>query len=163
MTYLELFDVRGKTALVTGARKGIGFAIASALAEHGANLIVVSSQQTPNDELSKIAADNGVSYTTFACDFRSRQETLELIEKVKDFTIDILINNAGLANRAEALDHTERLFSSPQCGPSLAAKMSSVTPLQRPHWPDLPVAYPMNFCQWELPLMRSPRALLKQI
>ena len=53
MTYLELFDVRGKTALVTGARKGIGFAIASALAEHGANLIVVSSQQTPNDELSR--------------------------------------------------------------------------------------------------------------
>jgi 2-deoxy-D-gluconate 3-dehydrogenase len=70
----------------------------------------VSSQQTPNDELSKIAADNGVSYTTFSCDFRSRQETLELIEKVKDFTIDILINNAGLANRAEALDHNDDLW-----------------------------------------------------
>ncbi len=110
MSYLELFDVRGKTALVTGARKGIGFAIASALAEHGANLIVVSSQQTPNDELSKIAAENGVSYTAFACDFRNRQETLELIEKVKEIKIDILINNAGLANRAEALDHTDDLW-----------------------------------------------------
>ena len=66
MAYKELFDVRGKTALVTGARKGIGFAIASALAEHGANLIVVSSPQTDNDELSKIAAKNGVTYTTFA-------------------------------------------------------------------------------------------------
>ena len=110
MTYKELFDVRGKTALVTGARKGIGFAIASALAEHGASLIVVSSQQTDNDELSKVAARNGVTYTTFACDFRSRQDTLDLIEKVKDMKIDILINNAGLANRAEALDHNDDLW-----------------------------------------------------
>ena len=110
MTYKELFDVRGKTALVTGARKGIGFAIASALAEHGANLIVVSSQQTDNDELSKIAAKSGVTYTTFACDFRSRQDTLDLIEKIKEIKIDILINNAGLANRAEALDHNDDLW-----------------------------------------------------
>ena len=110
MTYKDLFDVRGKTALVTGARKGIGFAIASALAENGVNLIVVSSQQTPNDELSKIAAHHGVTYTTFACDFRSRQDTLDLIEKVKNLKIDILINNAGLANRAEALDHTDDLW-----------------------------------------------------
>jgi 2-deoxy-D-gluconate 3-dehydrogenase len=102
--------VRGKTALVTGARKGIGFAIASALAEHGANLIVVSSQQTDNDELSKIAAKSGVTYTTFACDFRSRQDTLDLIEKIKEIKIDILINNAGLANRAEALDHSDDLW-----------------------------------------------------
>ena len=110
MSYKDLFDVRGKTALVTGARKGIGFAIASALAEHGANLIVVSSQQTDNDELSKIAAKSGVTYTTFACDFRSRQDTLALIEKIKDMKIDILINNAGLANRAEALDHNDDLW-----------------------------------------------------
>ena len=110
MSYKELFDVRGKTALVTGARKGIGFAIASALAEHGANLIVVSSQQTDNDELSKVAAKNGVTYTTFTCDFRSRQDTLALIEKIKGIEIDILINNAGLANRAEALDHNDDLW-----------------------------------------------------
>jgi 2-deoxy-D-gluconate 3-dehydrogenase len=110
MTYKELFDVRGKTALVTGARKGIGFAIASALAEHGANLIVVSSQQTDNDELSNVAAKNGVTYTTFACDFRNRQDTLDLIEKIKDIKIDILINNAGLANRAEALNHNDDLW-----------------------------------------------------
>jgi 2-deoxy-D-gluconate 3-dehydrogenase len=110
MSYKDLFDVRGKTALVTGARKGIGFAIASALAEHGANLIVVSSQQTDNDELSKIAAKSGVTYTTFACDFRSRQDTLALVEKIKDIKIDILINNAGLANRAEALDHNDDLW-----------------------------------------------------
>ena len=110
MSYKELFDVRGKTALITGARKGIGFAIASALAEHGANLIVVSSQQTDNDELSKVAAKNGVTYTTLACDFRSRQDTLALIEKIKGIEIDILINNAGLANRAEALDHNDDLW-----------------------------------------------------
>lgn len=110
MSYKDLFDVRGKTALVTGARKGIGFAIASALAEHGANLIVVSSQQSDNDELSKVAAKSGVTYTAFTCDFRSRPDTLALVEKVKDIKIDILINNAGLANRAEALDHNDDLW-----------------------------------------------------
>lgn len=110
MSYKELFNLQGKTALVTGARKGIGFAIASALAENGANLIVVSSQQSNNDELSVIAAKNGVSYTTFACDLRNRQETLALVEKIKDLDIDILINNAGLANRAEALDHGDDLW-----------------------------------------------------
>jgi 2-deoxy-D-gluconate 3-dehydrogenase len=110
VSYKELFNLQGKTALVTGARKGIGFAIASALAENGANLIVVSSQQSNDDELSVIAAKNGVSYTTFACDLRNRQETLALVEKIKDLDIDILINNAGLANRAEALDHDDELW-----------------------------------------------------
>jgi len=57
-----------------------------------------------------VAAKNGVTYTTFACDFRSRQDTLDLIEKIKEIKIDILINNAGLANRAEALDHNDDLW-----------------------------------------------------
>jgi 2-deoxy-D-gluconate 3-dehydrogenase len=46
VSYGEIFNLEGKTALVTGARKGIGFAMASILAEYGANIIAVSSQQT---------------------------------------------------------------------------------------------------------------------
>ena len=49
MTYQGIFDLSGKTALVTGARKGIGFAIASILAENGADIIAVSSHQTKDD------------------------------------------------------------------------------------------------------------------
>lgn len=110
MTYLELFSLKGKTALVTGARKGIGFAIASALAEYGANIIAVSSHQEPDDDLSKLTSSLGVKYMAFACDFRNREETLSLIEKIKGIQIDIVINNAGVANRAEVLDHDNAMW-----------------------------------------------------
>ena len=54
MTYSGIFDLSGKTAVVTGARKGIGFAMASILAEFGADIIAVSSKQESNDELENL-------------------------------------------------------------------------------------------------------------
>jgi short-subunit dehydrogenase len=54
VSYAGIFNLEGKTALITGARKGIGFAMASILAEYGADIIAVSSQQTKDDELAAI-------------------------------------------------------------------------------------------------------------
>ncbi len=110
MTYEGLFDLTGKTALVTGARKGIGFAIASILAEYGADIISVSSKQEPNDELSKIVTGLGRKFTPYATDFTDRKQTLELIEKLKGTHVDILINNAGQSNRSIVLEHTDDIW-----------------------------------------------------
>lgn len=110
MSYKNLFDLTGKTALVTGARKGIGFALASALADFGADIIAVSSHQTPDDDLAKYVNKLGRNFTSIQCDLRNRAETLALCTKVRDLKIDILINNAGLANRGEVLVHNDEIW-----------------------------------------------------
>ena len=110
VSYAGIFDLEGKTALVTGARKGIGFAMASILAEYGANIIAVSSQQTEDDELAAIVTGHGRSFESVAVDLRNRAETTDFVKGIKDRQIDILINNAGIANRAIALEHTDELW-----------------------------------------------------
>ena len=59
----NLFDLTGKTALITGARKGIGLAMARILAENGADLIVVSSKQASDDELTRYVKGLGRKIT----------------------------------------------------------------------------------------------------
>ena len=110
MTFENLFDLSAKTALVTGARKGIGFAIASILAEYGADIIAVSSKQIPNDELSKVVTGFGRKFRGIACDFTKREETLKLIAELKGTQVDILINNAGQSNRGIVLEHSDDIW-----------------------------------------------------
>ncbi|MCX6429722.1 MAG: SDR family oxidoreductase [Actinobacteria bacterium] len=110
MTFEGLFDLSGKTALVTGGRQGIGFGIASVLAEYGADIISVSSKQTQDDELSRIVKGYGRKFQGIACDFTKREETLALVEKLKGERIDILVNNAGQANRGIVLEHTDDIW-----------------------------------------------------
>ena len=110
MSYAGLFDLEGKTALITGARKGIGFAMASILAEYGANIFAVSSQQSKDDELAAIVTGYGCQFQSAAVDLRNRAETKVFVEEIKEKKIDILINNAGIANRAIALEHTDEMW-----------------------------------------------------
>jgi len=110
MSYAGLFDLEGKTALITGARKGIGFAMASILAEYGANIFAVSSQQSKDDELAAIVTGYGCQFHSAAVDLRNRAETKVFVEEIKEKRIDILINNAGIANRAIALEHTDEMW-----------------------------------------------------
>jgi NAD(P)-dependent dehydrogenase (short-subunit alcohol dehydrogenase family) len=86
--------LHGKTALVTGASKGIGYASAEALAEEGVNVILVS-RTLPDLEAAreKIAARHNVRVEVQACDISDGRAVDRLAEQYP--AIDILVNNAG--------------------------------------------------------------------
>ena len=106
----SFFDLTGKTALVTGARTGIGFAIASGLAEHGADIITVSSAIEPGSEIELAVTALGRKFKSYKCDFKNREQTVEVCKKLEEQRIDILINNSGIVNRANFLEHSDELW-----------------------------------------------------
>lgn len=106
----NFFDLTGKTALVTGARTGIGFAIASGLAEHGADIITISSGIEPGSEIERVVTGFGRKFSSHKCDFKSREQTVEVCKKLESERIDILVNNSGVVNRADFLQHSDELW-----------------------------------------------------
>ncbi len=91
--FLKKQNLKNKIALVTGAGKGIGKACAIALAEAGANLIIISRTQKDLNNVSKIIKKFKVKCTSYVCDVTKYSQIKSLIEKQK--RIDILVNNAG--------------------------------------------------------------------
>ncbi len=101
-----LFSLDGTTAVVTGARRGIGFAMAVALAEAGADIIGVSaSQSSSGSEIERAVRAAGRSFEGIACDFSDAAAVAELGQTLSDKRIDILVNNAGTIERAPAAEH----------------------------------------------------------
>lgn len=93
-------DLKNKNALITGAGKGIGKAIAIALAKEGVNVILVSRTQTDVDQLADEASNLGVKSLALSADVSDMDSINSAVEKAlaKFKTIDILINNAGIAS-----------------------------------------------------------------
>ena len=91
--YLKKINLKNKTALVTGAGKGIGKACAIALAEAGANLIIISRTQKDLDKVSKIIKKLKSKCKSYVCDVTNYIQIKNIINKQNK--IDILVNNAG--------------------------------------------------------------------
>lgn len=95
----DLFDLTGKTAIVTGGSRGIGKEMAEALAEAGANLMLCARRaEWLNETVSEFAA-NGFSVAGTPCDVAKPDEVQAVVDKtVEQFgKVDILINNAGVS------------------------------------------------------------------
>jgi len=101
----ELFNLSGKTALVTGGSRGIGLALAEALARHGADICLLARDP---DRLTaaakKIRSAAGTKVTTFSCDLENAEQIEPAFEKIISQVnqVDILVNCAGLTIRAAA-------------------------------------------------------------
>lgn len=113
MSVMNSFSLEGKTALVTGCKRGIGKAMAIGLAEAGANIIGVSATlETSGSAVEKAVTALGKSFKGYACDFSDRTALYRFIKQVKqDFpVIDILINNAGTILRTPAAEHPDEMW-----------------------------------------------------
>jgi 2-dehydro-3-deoxy-D-gluconate 5-dehydrogenase len=109
----KLFDLTGKIAIVTGANKGIGYAIAVALAEAGADIIGVSASiELEGSRIEKEIQSIGRNFKAYQADFSQRDQLYVFINQLKsDFPkIDILINNAGMIMRNPAAEHSDEYW-----------------------------------------------------
>jgi 2-deoxy-D-gluconate 3-dehydrogenase len=124
---LNLFDLSGKVALVTGASRGLGAAIALALADAGADVAVHASEHPPAATEAAIAA-KGRRTRSFSANLGKRDQTARLVpDVVAAFgRLDILVNNAGTIQRAPAAQHPDEMWDE-----VIAVNLSSVFLLSR--------------------------------
>jgi NAD(P)-dependent dehydrogenase (short-subunit alcohol dehydrogenase family) len=113
MSYLEqLFSLEGKTALVTGASRGLGRAIADALLRAGASVILVSANPDRLDEATSVWQSQGLPAISYACDLADKAQISALLETVyrDPGRMDILVNAAGITEGHALLDYPDEVW-----------------------------------------------------
>ena len=105
---MTLFDLTGRLAVVTGAKRGIGFAMAEALAEAGADVIGVSATIEPEGSaIERRVTALGRTFRAIAADFNDPGAVAGLADTLAAEPVDILVNNAGTIRRAPAAEHSD--------------------------------------------------------
>lgn len=107
------FDLSGKTALVTGASRGIGQAIAIGLAKAGADIVAVASRSENAAETVAAIHAVGRKASAVGCDQSSPSAITAAVEEAYELTgaVDILVNNAGTIRRSPARDYSDEDWS----------------------------------------------------
>lgn len=108
---MNAFDLTGQLAVVTGARRGIGLAMAEGLAAAGADIIGVSAHLEPSgSEVARRVEALGRRFTAIRADFADRDVVLKLGDRLAQQPVDILVNNAGTIERAPAAEHADEIW-----------------------------------------------------
>lgn len=110
----SLFDLSGKTALVTGATHGLGMAMAKALAEHGARLLINGHSPEKMDKALAQYKAWGIDAKGYLFDVTDENQVDVAIKSIENEfgAIDILVNNAGKIQRTPALEMAASDFRS---------------------------------------------------
>ena len=97
----DLFSLRGRVALVTGASRGLGFAMAEALAQHGAHVVMNGRRRETLEERARELQGRGLQASALPFDVTDRAAAGRGVREVADThgRLDILINNAGIQHR----------------------------------------------------------------
>jgi len=106
---MEIFDLSGKTAIVTGGNQGIGFAIARGLARAGATVVIANRRAAEGQSAAESLRKEGFNAVAIPTDVSNVSSVASLVSKVlSDFgKIDILVNNAGVIIRKPAEEFSE--------------------------------------------------------
>jgi len=110
---MNMFDLSGKTALVTGCKRGIGRGMAEALANAGADTIGVSaSLEASGSAVEQAITAMGRKFTAYQCDFSDRAAVRAFAAQLESdgHAPDILVNNAGTIKRKPAAEHDDELW-----------------------------------------------------
>ncbi len=105
----QLFNLKGKTALITGGNKGIGIGMAKGLASAGADIIVASRSIQPGSEIEEYVKALGQKFSFYQMDAADRDSVYGFLETLlqNHSRIDILINNAGTIMRKPVAEHPD--------------------------------------------------------
>jgi len=108
----QLFDLSGKTALVTGGTHGLGMAIATGLAEAGASIVVNGHTPAKLESAEKAYALSGIGVQTYLLDVTDESEVERTVSLMEEEVgpIDILVNNAAIIKRIPLLEMEARDF-----------------------------------------------------
>lgn len=108
---MDLFSLKGRTALVTGARTGIGQAIAAGLAEAGADLVLLGHRDNMQ-ETERLVESRGSRCKSVIVDLSNPDMVGKMAEDIlANTTVDILVNNAGIIRREQAADFSKDNWS----------------------------------------------------
>ncbi|WP_304401617.1 gluconate 5-dehydrogenase [uncultured Alistipes sp.] len=108
MSVLDLFSLEGEVALVTGGTHGLGMAVATALAEAGATLVINGHSADRLEKALKIYRDKGIDAKGYLFDVTDERQVAESVARIENEVgpVGILVNNAGIIKRIPALEMT---------------------------------------------------------